>query len=97
MMQRRMTVARIPPVITTVPAVIRPMPHQTLQRWVRRGEGRPHWPWGREASWNFLHSWRLGGPEGSWNRRGPRDFLCLGQPDLKAYGCRREERRQSAH
>lgn len=32
MIQRRITVARIPPVITTVPAVIRPAPHQTLQR-----------------------------------------------------------------
>lgn len=55
MMQRRMTVARIPPVITTVPAVIRPTPHQTLQRRVRRGEGQlPSWAWGREPSWNFL-------------------------------------------
>ena len=39
MMHRRMTVARIPPVITTVPAVIRPTPHPTLQRHVGRGEG----------------------------------------------------------
>lgn len=69
MMQRRMTVARIPPVITTVPAVIRPMPHQTLQGRVRRGEGQPHRAWGREASWNFLHSWRQGGREDSWNRK----------------------------
>ena len=31
MMHRRITVARIPPVITTVPAVIRPILHQTLK------------------------------------------------------------------
>lgn len=39
MMQRRMTVARIPPVITTVPAVIRPTPHPTLQGDARRVRG----------------------------------------------------------
>lgn len=56
MIQRRMTVARIPPVITTVPAVIRPMPHPTLQRDAQRGEGQqwlPHWAQGREPSRNF--------------------------------------------
>lgn len=40
MMQRRMTAARIPPVITTVPAVIRPTPHPTLQRDAGTGRGQ---------------------------------------------------------
>lgn len=38
MMQRRMTAARIPPVITTVPAVIRPAPHQLCKK-VHSAEG----------------------------------------------------------
>ena len=52
MMQRRMTVARIPPVITTVPAVIRPTPHQTLQR--RMGKVRA-------ADLSQLEAWWGGG------------------------------------
>lgn len=69
MMQRRMTVARIPPVITTVPAVIRPTPHQTLQRRVRRGEGQPHQAWGGEPPGTFYTVGGRGEPEGSWSRR----------------------------
>lgn len=58
MMQRRMTAARIPPVITTVPAVIRPMPHPTL--WRDAGLG-----WGRRPCWSAPHRWRLGGVPGT--------------------------------
>lgn len=67
MIQRRMTVARIPPVITTVPAVIRPMPHPPLRRDAQRGEGQqrlPHRTQGRNPSRNFPHSWRQGGSRG---------------------------------
>lgn len=64
-MQRRMTVARIPPVITTVPAVIRPTPHQTLRRRVRRGQGPLRCHTGR------LHSWRQGGLTAAGAGRAP--------------------------
>lgn len=60
MIQRRMTVARIPPVMTTVPAVIRPTPHPTLRggdRGVRGSSGR-----------HTGH--RAGGPPGTFHTAG---------------------------
>lgn len=96
MIQRRMTVARIPPVITTVPAVIRPTPHPTLQREAQRGEGQqwpPHRAQGREPSRNCPHGWRQGGSRG-WPRQAksspsphmgsPTSDLCLSGPSSAA-------------
>lgn len=79
MMQRRMTVARIPPVITTVPAVIRPTPHQTLQRRVGRGEGSSPFSAGGVVGRGAPESRE--GP-GDWDARSFLQTEPPGQPNL---------------